>query len=64
MAESQIITDLRQCMNAATTAQARTACETRFKNGGGTAIAEAGKVFSAPGTGGKVFVTDRGKVFG
>jgi hypothetical protein len=64
MPDSQILIDLRKCMNKAKGKKDRTDCETAFTAAGGTATAEGGKVFGAPNDGGKVFVTEGGKVFG
>jgi hypothetical protein len=64
MSDGQIIEDLKKCMNEAKGKKDRTDCEKAFTDAGGTVVAEGGTVFSAPAGGGKVFVTDGGKVVG
>jgi hypothetical protein len=57
------ITTLKQCMRDAKGNKAKMdACEAAFKATGGTAVAEGGKVFSAPDNS-EGFVTNGGKVF-
>ncbi|MEO8437723.1 MAG: hypothetical protein ABI562_04630 [Chloroflexota bacterium] len=54
---------LTQCVKKAKGDKTKiTVCETAFTTAGGTSKADGGKVFTAP-DGGKVFVTDGGKVF-
>jgi len=60
----QTVADLRACIVAANGHKGQiNKCEKDFTDGGGSAgTQEGGKVFTDP-NGGKVFVTDGGKVF-
>ena len=62
MADDQkIINDLKKCMRDANgDSNAMSNCQKAFEAAGGTT--EGGKVFTSP-NGGKVFVTNGGKVF-
>jgi hypothetical protein len=62
MADAKIVVDLKACMRASKTSAQRTACETVFKQAGGTVTPDGGKVFTAP-DGSAAFVTNGGKVF-
>lgn len=64
MADDQkMLADLKKCMrDAHGDPVAMAACQTTFEHEGGTSEGDGGKVFTSP-NGGKVFVTDGGKVF-
>ena len=63
MAGNPILKDLKQCMRKANGDKAKmAACETAFKNAGGSVSPDGGKVFTAPDAS-EGFVTNGGKVF-
>ena len=61
--DQKVLADLKKCMKDANRdPNGMAACQTTFEHEGGTSEADGGKVFTSL-NGGKVFVTDGGKVF-